>query len=82
MNISKIRILAAVRRDLKDRYKSFPPEVRDHAIDNLMPVLDQLPQTWYDNLPEPGTENDYLITEIVRAGIAKLTPELLDRVRH
>lgn len=82
MNISKSRIIACVRRDLKERYATFPREMREEAIDNLVTVLDQLPVSWYDQLPEPGNENDFLITEIVRKGLENLAPELVDKVRH
>ena len=82
MNISKRRIIAAVRRELESRYSHFPAEVRDHAIDNLIPVLDQLPISWYEGLPDPGSENDFHITEIVRKGLENLAPELVDKVRH
>lgn len=82
MNISKSRIIACVRRQLKETYKSFPAEVRGHAIDNLVPVLEGLPAWWYEQLPEPKIERDDVIAEIVRKGLETLAPELLDEVRH
>jgi hypothetical protein len=79
MNISKTRIIACVKRDLKERYKSFPPELRDQAIEQLVPLLERLPTTWYETLKEPATENDFLITEIVRKALAELHPDLVDK---
>lgn len=80
MNISKTRIIACVRRSLHERYKSFPPELRDHAIDNLIPLLERLSPQWYEALREPFRENDHIITEIVREALTKMHPELLDKM--
>lgn len=82
MNISKTRIIAAVRRELTlVIYKGFPREIRDQAVEQLIPFLERLPQSFYDRLPEPKLDNDRLITEIVRKALEGDYPELVDAAR-
>lgn len=80
MNLSKSRILAAVRREVEHRYKALPRELGQSALESLMTVLDKLPASWYSSLPDPPYDSDNLITETVRMALGKLRPDLIDKV--
>ena len=80
MNLSKSRIIAAVRREVTHRYKSLPKHIGEGAVDKLITVLDKLPASWYESLPDPPFDSDNLITETVRKALGKLRPDLVDKV--
>ncbi len=80
MNLSKKRITAAVRREVEHRYRAMPKEIAQGAVDTLITVLDKLPASWYESLPDPPFDSDYLITETVRKALGKLRPDLVDKV--
>lgn len=82
MRFSREHIIKAARADLTERYKGFPPELKDEAIESLVPLLEKLPRAWYESLPHPPFDNDRLITETVRMALSKLRPDLVDEANR